>query len=100
MPKSHRTGELLDHSSGQGTYSTGQWAQVDESLALDVECPAGTVVFFSANLLHGATTNNSDRSRYSTAWHYIPADMALEMFPFGGYRDRHRIRGLEGAINN
>ena len=43
------------------------------------------------NLLHGAATNRSDRSRYSTAWHYIPADLDLEPFPFGAYEDRHLI---------
>ena len=64
---------------------------MDESQALFVECPAGTVVLFSANLLHGAGTNTSDRSRYSTAWHYIPADLDLEQFPFGEYEDRHVI---------
>jgi len=92
LPKSHLTGALVEHSSGQATFSNGNWAQVDESQAVDVECPGGTVVLFSANLLHGATTNSSDRSRYSTAWHYIPADLDLEHFPYGDYRDRHLVR--------
>ncbi|MEM7532603.1 MAG: phytanoyl-CoA dioxygenase family protein [Chloroflexota bacterium] len=91
IPRSHLTGELVDHSFGAGTFAHGSWAQVDESQALSVECPAGTVVLFSANLLHGATTNSSNRSRYSTAWHYIPADLELEMFPFGEYEDRYAV---------
>jgi len=78
--------------AGQGTFGHGSWAEVDETRAIDVVCPGGTVVFFSANLLHGASTNTSDRSRYSTAWHYIPADLDLEMFPFGEYEDRHWVR--------
>jgi ectoine hydroxylase-related dioxygenase (phytanoyl-CoA dioxygenase family) len=82
---------LVEHTSGEGTFAHGNWTEVDESQALFVECPAGTVVLFSANLLHGAGTNTSDRSRYSTAWHYIPANLDLEQFPFGEYKDRHVI---------
>ena len=54
--------------------------------------PAGTVTIFSANLLHGTTDNQSERTRYSTAWHYIPGDLVLERFPRGGYADRHLVR--------
>lgn len=96
LPKSHLRGELVEHSVGDGKMAHGQWTEVDESQANFVECPAGTVVLFSANLLHGAGTNNSDRSRYSTAWHYIPADMNLERFPFGEYEDRHDVTGWNG----
>ncbi len=95
LPKSHATGKLVTHAHGSGTFAHGNWTEVDESLAIDVACPGGTVVLFSANLLHGATTNNSARSRYSTAWHYIPADLDLEMFPFGEYRDRHEVRSID-----
>lgn len=91
-PRSHLTGQLVAHTPGKGTFAHGHWTEVDESKTVYVECPGGTVVLFSANLLHGATTNVSDRSRYSTAWHYIPADLDLEMFPFGKYRDRHAVR--------
>jgi ectoine hydroxylase-related dioxygenase (phytanoyl-CoA dioxygenase family) len=91
LPRSHATGELVAHEGGKGTFAHGNWTEVDESQATFVECPAGTVVLFSANLLHGAATNTSDRSRYSTAWHYIPADLDLEQFPFGTYKDRHVI---------
>ena len=93
LPRSHAGGRLVEHSHGSGTFAHGNWTEVDESKALDVECPGGTVVLFSANLLHGATTNTSDRSRYSTAWHYIPAELELEQFPFGQYRDRHAVWG-------
>lgn len=91
IPRSHLTGHLVEHNFGEGTFAHGNWAEVDESQALSVECPGGSVVLFSANLLHGATTNSSNRSRYSTAWHYIPADLALEMFPFGQYEDRYAM---------
>ena len=66
---------------------------VDESQAVDVVCRPGTVVFFSANLLHGAHPNLSVRTSYRTAWHYVPGDLALELFPRGVYRDRHTVRG-------
>ena len=66
---------------------------MDESRVVDIDCPAGTVVLFSANLLHGARPNLSDRTSYRTAWHYIPGNLDLPMFPRGGYRDRHVMRG-------
>ena len=91
LPQSHTTGELVKHTGGDGTFAHGSWTEVDEDQAVFVECPAGTVILFSANLLHGAATNTSDRSRYSTAWHYIPADLDLQQFPFGVYEDRHEI---------
>jgi phytanoyl-CoA hydroxylase len=92
VPGSHRATDLVEHSRGQATYAHGTWAEVEESKVIHLECPAGTVALFSANLLHGAATNSSDRSRYSTAWHYIPAGLDLELFPFGEYEDRHPVR--------
>lgn len=92
VPRSHRSGTLVAHAPGKGEWAHGSWAKVEESEARDVICPAGTVVLFSANLLHGALPNVSDRSSYRTAWHYIPGDLNLEMFPRGGYRDRHILR--------
>lgn len=92
VPGSHRTRDLVEHNAGRAAYAHGAWADVDESNAIHLECPGGTVVLFSANTLHGAATNTSDRSRYSTAWHYVPADLDLERFPFGEYEDRHLIR--------
>jgi phytanoyl-CoA hydroxylase len=93
VPRSHRTGDLVEHESGAGIYTHGSWTDVDESQAVDVICPPGTAVFFSANLLHGARPNLSDRTSYRTAWHYIPGDLDLAMFPRGGYEDRHILRG-------
>jgi ectoine hydroxylase-related dioxygenase (phytanoyl-CoA dioxygenase family) len=93
MPGSHRTGEIVEHVSGAGTYAHGDWSEVDESKAVDVVCSPGTVVLFSANLLHGARPNMSDRSSYRTAWHYLPGELHLEHFPRGVYRDRHLVLG-------
>ena len=93
MPRTHSTGELVGHAAGQGNWAHGAWTDVDESQAIDVVCPAGTVVLFSANILHGARPNVSGRSSYRTAWHYIPGDLQLEMFPRGEYKDRHIVRG-------
>lgn len=92
VPRSHRSGTLVAHASGQGEWAHGAWAEVDPNQALDILCPAGTVVLFSANLLHGALPNISEKSSYRTAWHYIPGDLNLEQFPRGGYRDRHVLR--------
>ena len=93
VPGSHGTGDLVEHEKGAGIYAHGSWTDVDESQAVDVVCPPGTAVFFSANLLHGARPNLSDRTSYRTAWHYIPGDLDLAMFPRGGYEDRHIVRG-------
>ena len=56
---------------------------------VDLVIPAGTVVLFSANLLHGSYDNHSNRTRYSTAWHYLPEEFNSEKFPKGIYEDRH-----------
>ena len=84
----------MAHEAGHGVYAHGAWTDVDESQAVDVVCAPGTAVLFSANLLHGARPNLSHRTSYRTAWHYIPGDMDLAMFPRGGYKDRHIVRGI------
>jgi ectoine hydroxylase-related dioxygenase (phytanoyl-CoA dioxygenase family) len=90
VPRSHHAG-MLEHTSNAGTY--GSWIEMDDSDAIDLEVPGGTVVLFSANLLHGANKNVSDRPRYSTAWHYVPASLDLQQFPRGVYEDRHVVLG-------
>jgi hypothetical protein len=93
LPGSHCSGEIVPHERGTGIYAHGNWVEVDESRAVDVVCPGGTVVLFAANVLHGARANHSGRPSYRTAWHYIPGDLALEQFPRGVYKDRHIVRG-------
>lgn len=88
VPRSHTQG-AFSHVRDVGTY--GSWVDVDESKAIPLEVPGGTVILFSANLLHGANANVSSRTRYSTAWHYIPGDLHLAQFPKGVYEDRHTI---------
>ena len=90
VPGSHRAGQIVDHQQTKGMH--GSWTQVEEHHAVDLETRAGTVVLFSANLLHGTSDNHSDRTRYSTAWHYVPADLTLEQFVRGKYEDRFTVR--------
>ena len=87
VPGSHRMGEIVEHRRNPSRH--GSWTTVDESRAVDLAIPAGTVVLFSANLLHGAYDNHSNRTRYSTAWHYLPEELNPERFPKGIYEDRH-----------
>ncbi len=91
VPGSHRDRIIIEHTKDPKGH--GSWANVNESKAVDVVIPAGTVVLFSANILHGAHDNHSDRTRYSTAWHYIPGELNPEMFPRGEYKDRHIVKG-------
>ncbi len=91
VPGSHEDGQIVEHHHEPGTH--GSWTDVDEASAIDVEVPGGSVVLFSANLLHGTADNDDpERTRYSTAWHYVPADIDLARFPRGGYDDRFPVR--------
>jgi hypothetical protein len=91
VPASHLEGGIVEHEHTPGTH--GSWTRVNEAKAVDLPLPAGSVVIFSANLLHGAADNFSQRTRYSTAWHYVPGALELERFPRGGYDDRHTVLG-------
>lgn len=90
VPGSHLSGEIVAHSHTPGSH--GSWTKVDEEQAVSLPLAAGSVVLFSANLLHGTQDNTSQRSRYSTAWHYVPGTLALDNFPRGEYEDRHIVR--------
>ena len=90
VPQSHLMGEIVEHQRAKGMH--GSWTEIDSAQAVALPLAAGSVVIFSANLLHGTSDNHSDRTRYSTAWHYIPGNLALERFPRGGYGDRHHLR--------
>ena len=91
VPKSHQSQVIATHHRNPNTY--GSWVQIDGSEAIDIEVPGGSVVIFSANLVHGSHENRSNRTRYSTAWHYTPADLLLERFPRDECKDRHVVQG-------
>ena len=90
VPRSHLSRTVFEHRWGDHKYS--QQTEVDESQAVDVPCPAGSVVLFSGDLLHGTYHNYSERTRYSTAWHYLPSDLQFAPFARGEFEDRFIVR--------
>lgn len=90
VPRSHKSGHIVEHEKRENGY--GSWTKVDNAQAVTVEVSAGSFALFSANLLHGALDNVSDRSRYSTAWHYMPSSLNPERFLRGVYEDRFTVR--------
>ncbi|KAK3284165.1 hypothetical protein CYMTET_8170 [Cymbomonas tetramitiformis] len=95
IPGSHLTGQV-DHAPGTDEWANGEWATVDESQAVDVNCDAGTVVLFNALLLHAAHKNVSkNRTRFSIFGHFVPRGLDFSWrgvdFSSGKYEDRHRI---------
>jgi ectoine hydroxylase-related dioxygenase (phytanoyl-CoA dioxygenase family) len=95
VPGSHRMGKIVEHKKDPARH--GRWTDVDESMAVDLVVPGGSVAIFSANILHGAYDNFSDRSRYSTAWHYLPRELNPEKFVRGEYNDRHDASALQSV---
>ena len=93
VPDSHRSGDLVQHQSGTGIYAHGAWTEVGEEQAVDVICPPER---WSSSPRTSSTAPGpifSSRTSYRTAWHYIPGDLNLELFPRGSYKDRHIVRG-------
>ena len=75
VPGSHLSGEIVEHTRDPRTH--GSWVEVEKAQAVALPVPAGSAVIFSANLLHGAMDNASERTRYSTAWHYCPTGLEM-----------------------
>ncbi len=92
IPGSHKRG-IAEHDRPDDADAKGFRTKIDESEAIDVVCPGGTVILFSANLLHGTNDNESDgaagRSRFSTAWHYLSPNVDLPPYNSGHYADWH-----------
>lgn len=95
VPGSHTRG-VFPHSPGSGQWAQGEWVETDESVAVDVAMPAGSVVLFNAMLLHAAHRNShASRTRYSMFGHFVPASLNFSWretdFSHGVYPDRHSI---------
>lgn len=81
VPRSHKNGymygETEHNNSEEYLYAKG-CSGVDESKAIPMEMPAGSVLFFSGYLLHKSTKNRTDAFRsvivnhYSTSWTLLP----------------------------
>jgi len=98
LPGSHKDG-IVKHTPGSGIFTFGEWATISkeqEQAVVDVVCTPGTVVLFSANVLHAAYPNLSkDHTSYRVACHWIPGDQKFgwrgTSFNRGEYKDRHII---------
>ena len=69
-PGTHHEAVILPHEQEPGMI--GSWVSEVEGDVVDLVMPPGSVVLFSANLLHGSSDNHGKPSRYSTAWHLPP----------------------------
>jgi len=95
IPGSHTRGEV-PHRAGAGEWAQGEWAAPDEAAAVDVAVPAGSVVLFSAMLIHGAHKNtHPSQTRYSIFGHFVPSSLGFAWrgtdFSHGIYKDRHTV---------
>ena len=81
LPGSHRHGYLWptrDHGQPDEFDSADEAYGFDDSRAIAVEVPAGSVVFFNGYLLHRSLRNRSERFRralvnhYCNAWSLLP----------------------------
>jgi ectoine hydroxylase-related dioxygenase (phytanoyl-CoA dioxygenase family) len=64
---------------------------VDESAAVAVAMPAGSLLFFSPHTIHGSAPNDSDTPRRALVFTYQPG--GLRMFKVDRVRDAHAPRG-------
>lgn len=98
IPGSHRHGFVPPPADSHQNSVAFQPADLElppgaEPLAdpVSVPCPAGTVVLFSANLLHSALPQKSTRPRFGLFWHFLPRDFQPENFRSDAYLDRHEL---------
>jgi ectoine hydroxylase-related dioxygenase (phytanoyl-CoA dioxygenase family) len=69
VPGSHRRG-VLPHERQEGSNDIA--LEVDESQAVALEVPAGSVVAFSSRMLHATGANQTDRARRVYLAQYTP----------------------------
>ena len=84
MPGSHRNGYLWPTRGHDDPVEFDQSDQAfgfDESAAVPVEVPRGSVVFFNGYLLHKSHRNRSDRYRRALVNHYCNAWSLLPWVP-------------------
>lgn len=80
---SHLNG-IVEHNV-ESEYNDGTKWVGDDILSkyeiIDLELPAPYSVFFDINSIHGCYTNNSDKTRFSLAWEYVPFDSKWPLEP-------------------
>jgi len=72
LPGSHRTGPA-PRDRREPSQFLADPAQIDETKSVQVEAPAGSVLFFPALLLHRSSPNTSERQRRALLLSYQPA---------------------------
>ena len=72
LPGSHRTGPAPRDRSEPSQFLADP-ARIDETKSVQLEAPAGAVLFFPALLLHRSSPNTSERQRRALLLSYQPA---------------------------
>lgn len=89
IPSSHREGLLSHEVEG---YFRGKVSDVDEKKAVNVELPAGSVLFLHCMTLHASYRNTSNLPRRT----FLPAYRAADAFPiYFGPHAAHNEAGVK-----
>lgn len=89
IPGSHKGGLLSHEIDG---HFRGKVTNLDESKAVDLEVPSGSVVFLHCMTLHASNQNNSNRPRRT----FLPAYRAADAYPiYFGPHAAHNESGIK-----